>query len=81
MINEIGEAHRIPLSGAIEGFKGDITMTIAGKKYTAEVKARRNPPRQILAWLGEHPFLFIKPDREKPVVVMTWDTWAEMMTK
>ena len=78
-INEIGDAYRIPLSGAVEGFKGDIKLRIGDKWYTAEVKARKNPPKQVLGWLGEHDFLFIKPDLKEPVVVMTWKTWTELM--
>ena len=77
-LHALGEAYRIPLSGAIEGFKGDIKVNLNGRWYTAEVKARKSPPKQILGWLGEHDFLFIKPDYAEPVVVMTWQGWSDL---
>jgi hypothetical protein len=35
------EAHRVPSSGAAEGFKGDVAFSKDGKQHLAEVKSRK----------------------------------------
>lgn len=36
------QAHRVPASGAAQGFKGDIQVEHNGRKFTLEVKARKD---------------------------------------
>ena len=69
-------AERVPLSGAQGGsFSGDLVID---GRYRAEVKARGDGAgfRTLERWLGDHDLLFLRRDRQRPLVVMEWDTYA-----
>jgi len=80
------EAKRVPLSGACDGFKGDIRLWLHNcgfceqMEYTAEVKARKNAAgfKQIKNWLGDNDILFLKEDHAPPLVVMEWSTFMSI---
>lgn len=79
------EAQRVPLSGAAGGkFVGDIVLEVPGiGKRLGEVKVRKDAQgfRLIEKWLREglNDYLFLKRDYGKPFVVLTWDSFAELM--
>src|SRR5690606_37313827 len=70
---------RIPLSGAVSGFKGDVK----GLGLTFEVKRRRDDFRRIYGWLeGEGiDALAIRADRKPWLVVMEVDTLLKLLGK
>lgn len=73
---------RIPLSGAVSGFKGDVK----GLGLTFEIKRRRDDFRRIYEWLeGEGiDALAIRADRKPWLVVMEVEKlleWAEMIKR
>lgn len=73
---------RIPLSGAVSGFKGDVK----GLGLTWEVKRRREAYSRIYGWLeGEGiDALAIRADRKPWLVVMEVEKlleWAEMIKR
>lgn len=72
-------AERIPLSGAAGGsFAGDIKIA---DEYIAEVKGRANGEgfATIKRWLAENDILFLREDRRKPLVVLPWEVYQELM--
>jgi hypothetical protein len=73
------EAVKVPLSGAVEGFKGDVIVGRDG--YRGECKARRNGAgfSTIEGWLDGNDLLFLKRDRQDPFVVMSWPTYIKLM--
>ena len=73
------DALRVPLSGAVEGFKGDILL---GDKV-AEVKTRKNGEgfAVIERWLADNDYLFLKRDRNSPLVVMAWEEFLDLKCK
>ena len=73
------DAHRIPLSGAVREYPGD--LMIDGMR--AEVKARGNGSGFSLLerWLGKNDLLFLRRDRSEPMVVLSWTTWARLAKK
>lgn len=74
-------SQRIPLSGAAGGeFKGDIKI---GSKFVGEIKCRKNGSgfKVIEEWLGDNDFLFIKRDRQKPLVVMQFEQYAKLINQ
>jgi hypothetical protein len=73
------EAHRVPLSGAVREYPGD--LMIDGLR--AEVKARGNGSGFSLLerWLGKNDLLFLRRDRSEPMVVLSWTTWARLAKK
>ena len=68
-------AKRVPLSGAAEGFKGDILID---SNLKAEVKARKEGFKQIYNWLAGNNFLFIKANNKPTLVVMTIDEFIRL---
>jgi hypothetical protein len=78
-------ARRVPLSGASEGFKGDVQFNLPDDSHTvhrhAEVKGRKAGAgfKTVLNWLGENDALFLIADRKEPVVVLPWDIFKELV--
>jgi Holliday junction resolvase len=86
LVKEGIDAKRIPLSGACSGFEGDISIKPrqgyrVGQDYVCEVKSRKNGEgfATLERWLGKNDFLFLKRDREQPIVVMQWDQFVRLM--
>lgn len=71
-------ATKVPLSGALEGFPGDI---VVADHFGGEVKARKNGAgfSTLERWLGDLDILFLKRDRQKPFVAMPWKTYELLM--
>ena len=64
-------AQRVPLSGAAGGmFSGDIHVTVLGRNEKAECKSRARAWSDLYGWLVDNFVLFIKKDREEPLVVL-----------
>ena len=81
LVNKLKEsgvdAKRVPLSGAAEGFKGDIQIG----DLIAEVKARKDGAgfKTLEYWLGDNDVLFLKKNNTDPMVILTWDLFVEMI--
>ena len=73
-------AERIPLSGAAHGsFAGDLTIPVLGQDWRFESKVRANGFVQIYDWLGVHEGLFIRSDRNPPLVVLRVSDFIDVM--
>ena len=71
-------ASRVPLSGAAGGeYAGDLHVL----DLVAEVKARKDGSgfKQLAAWLAEYDMLFLRRDRQRPLVVLPWSTYLTLM--
>ena len=93
LVNKLKEAgidaKKVPLSGAVEGYKGDIALSRLGEPFAekvsidwiAEVKARKNGEgfKTLEGWLGENDVLFLKRNNANPIVVLTWDNFVELV--
>ena len=71
-------AKKIPLSGAVEGFKGDIQLWKAGRYRTLECKRRRRGFATLYGWLADNYALVVRDDRTEPLVVMRLTDFAEI---
>jgi len=72
-------AERVPLSGAGGGsFRGDVDIENIGR---CEVKIRAGGGgfRTIEKWLADNAALFLRRDRQSPLVVLPWETWARLL--
>jgi Holliday junction resolvase len=84
---EIGvHAERVPLSGAAHyrGERHDIDIYAFGRQEApavAEVKARKEGTGFALLerWLGEYDALFLKRNRQEPLVVIPWRVWSSLI--
>ena len=82
MLNDDGiEARKQPLSGALDGWKGDIEIVIQGQPVIAEVKARKDGAgfATLERWKGGNDLLFLKRDRAEPMVVMDYGTFRFLL--
>lgn len=94
LVNQLVEAgiqaERVPLSGAAGGhFSGDVVLygvapdSVGAIKQdlTAEVKARKQGAgfTQLEKWKGDHDLLFLKRDRQEPMVVMDWTLFLGLL--
>lgn len=70
-------ASRVPLSGSAGGdYSGDLRVEVAGVKENIECKMRKRAWKDLYDWLPGHFALFIRTDRQEPLVVMSLDTFA-----
>ena len=72
-------AHRVPLSGAVAGYKGDVILDGLGD-LRCEVKGRGSGDgfKVLERWLGDFDLLFLRRDRQDPLVVLPWRTWLRV---
>ena len=75
------EARRVPLSGAAEGFKGDVLITDAkGKVWTVECKVRSRGFSRLYDWMPEYiDALTVRADRKQRLVVLREDPFFELI--
>lgn len=71
------DAHRVPLSGAVAGYKGDVIVD----DLRCEVKGRGQGQgfKTLERWLGDFDVLFLRRDRQEPLIVLPWATWKRLM--
>jgi hypothetical protein len=71
-------ASRVPLSGQHGGeYAGDLKVL----DLTGEAKGRKDGHGFTLLerWLGQHDLLFLRRDRQRPLVVLPWETYLTLM--
>ena len=80
-------AERVPLSGAVQfrnTEKTDLDVYPFGRDgapWVTEAKARASGEgfTTIKRWLGDADALFLVEDRAKPLVVLPWARWADLL--
>ncbi len=79
LLHEGIEAIRVPLSGG-GSIKGDIIVNkVGGDKWIIEVKCRANGFKSIYDWFEGNDALVIKADNKKPLVVLDFDDFMELV--
>lgn len=71
------EAKRMPLSGSVPGFEGDIIATLNGKDWRLECKSRARSP--LYAWLEGRDAVVLKADRREPLITMRLADLLELL--
>ena len=69
------DGHRVPLSGAGEGYPGDVKAL----GLTWEVKSRARGWRTLYRWLENSDALALKADRHPWLVVLPLDTFQRLL--
>lgn len=72
------EAVRVPLSGAAEGFKGDIETPIL--PGPVEVKVGKHVPATCYRWLLNRRTLLMRRDRAEWLVVMRLEDFLALLS-
>jgi hypothetical protein len=80
------DAERVPLSGAsrYQGNGSDLDIYPSGRAagaLKAEVKGRASGAgfTMLERWLGKYDVLFLRRDRQDPLVVVPWQTWIALL--
>ncbi len=63
------DAHRVPLSGSVKGYPGDVVVKLPQGDLCLECKSRKEF-KTIYSWLGEKDGLILKGDRQPALVVL-----------
>lgn len=71
-------SERVPLSGAMGSYVGDVSAAILGRDRIFEVKCRATGFRQLYQWLAGHYGLVVRADREEPLAVVRLRDLAEL---
>ena len=81
LMHEDIECYRVPLSGG-ESIKGDLVLNKTGEeKWILEVKCRANGFKSIYDWFEDNDGLVIKADNKKPLVVLDFDDFLELVAR
>ena len=76
------KADRVPLSGAAEGFKGDVRLIDHNEVVlTVEAKKRAYGQKQIREWIEEADLLVLGADRQEALVVMRLKDFCELQAE
>jgi hypothetical protein len=62
-------ARRVPLSGSMAGYPGDVVVTVAGRDHVLECKSRKDF-KTLYGWLQYRDALILKADRKEPLMVL-----------
>lgn len=74
------EAYRVPLSGAVNGFKDDIEIRLGTQTLRLESKVRSKAFGNIYRWLANSDCLVIKADNKEPLAIITLDRLAKLIS-
>lgn len=69
---------RVPMSGAVAAFPGDVVAEIGGRKRRLECKKRAAGFKQIYGWLRDNYALVIGADRQEPLIVLRLADFVEL---
>lgn len=84
MLTAIGlTSAKVPLSGGAGGaFSDDITLKwFDNDEARFEAKVRANGFRELYKWLGDCSGLFLKADRQRPLVVLRMEDFMDLMRR
>lgn len=78
-------AERVPLSGLMGGiYDGDLCIpTVAAPDFKCEVKSRKSGAgfTVLEKWMQDKDIMFLKRDRQEPMVVLSWEVFIKLMKK
>jgi len=74
-------AHRVPLSGSMDGYKGDLLIPQWFGDLPVEVKHRNDIADRLWQWMKGRAALFVKRDRRPWLVVMPLAAMVDLINK
>ncbi len=81
VLKEAGiEAQRVPLSGSVDGYAGDVYLPGLNKRV--EVKRRKNGLKTVYDWLAHNPdvsYLAFRIDRQPWIIAMPLDEFISLL--
>lgn len=72
-------AKRVPLSGAMTGYKNDIILDWLGTDEDSEVKLRADGFKELYKWIKPVKVLFVKANRQEGLAVIRLKDFAQLL--
>lgn len=72
-------ARRVPLSGAMAGYKNDIILDWLGTDEDSEVKLRADGFKELYKWIKPVKILFVKANRQEGLAVIRLTDFAKLL--
>jgi Holliday junction resolvase len=72
-------AKRVPLSGAVEFYEGDVIVCLNGKDHIIECKRRKAGFKTLYGWLGKNDFLAFRDDKCEPLILMRLSDFTALL--
>lgn len=74
-------AKRVPLSGAMANYKGDVIVELnhIGYELVMECKRRRAGFKTLYGWLGSNDLLAFRDDKRETLITMRLTTFATLI--
>jgi hypothetical protein len=72
-------AKRVPLSGAMADYPGDIVLPWIGREADIEAKARADGFKELYKWIKPRKGLIVKANRQEPLVIVRINDFAELL--
>lgn len=73
------EAYRVPLSGAVEGFKNDLIIKIGRTTWEVEAKKRGSGFKFLYDNIEGADVLVVGADRKKPLAVLDYEDFCDLL--
>jgi len=74
-------AHRVPLSGSVEGYESDVILQLGDRQLVGEVKLRKDGFKSLYRWLKGKDLLFCRANRREWLVVIRLGDWVDFFCK
>lgn len=72
-------AERIPLSGAMGTFKGDVLVKIGSRLLKFECKCLANGFKFLYSKIGDNDALLLRADRQEALIVLKLDQFMAIL--
>lgn len=73
------DAKRVPLSGAMAEWKGDVIVNFGPQPHKIECKRRKAGFKTLYGWLGDNDFLVFRDDKCEPLIAMRLGDFVTLM--
>ena len=73
------DSFRVPLSGAAEGFKGDVVINLPGESLTLECKNRQSGFKFLYDNLEGVDALVVQQKYKEPLAVLPYDPYLKLL--
>lgn len=63
------DAKRVPLSGSVAGYPGDVCVKLGNREWCLEIKSRKDFAT-LYKWLDDRDALVLKANRREPLLIV-----------
>jgi len=76
------DAHRVPLSGAVAAYPGDVILRDStGERWVVEAKKRGDGFRELYRWIDRADVVVVGADRQPALAVVQLNNFLEVLAR